>query len=185
MILIVTNINLLGWESSEALEKFEASSTWSTQRELMASMSMTPPKTVHCGFSGSWWDQLTVYTGVTDISFPASSTEEVRTKAQNVKGLEYFLPPGTTEPKAYKGSGVRGWIRETSEIGGDEVITLRVFDHWTSKEMEEEFKTKASTSEGEKEVFVYERFVSDLKELGMVAIKEQHCRFTHIPQTFY
>jgi hypothetical protein len=174
-----------GWESSEALEKFEASSTWSTQRELMASMSMTPPKTIHCVFSGAWWDRLTPHTGVTDISFPASSTEEVRTKVQNFKGLEYPFPPSDTEPKAYNGSGVRGWIRETLEMRGEAVITLRVFDHWMSEVMEQEFKTKVSTVEGETEILVYERYVRDLKGLGMMGIKEQHCKFTHIPHTFY
>ncbi|EPE31327.1 hypothetical protein GLAREA_12630 [Glarea lozoyensis ATCC 20868] len=173
------------WESSEALEKFEASSTWSTQRELMASMSMTFPKTVHCDFSGFWWDRLTPHTGVTDLSFPSSIAEDVCMKILGVKGLEYFFRPGASEPKAFNGSGVRGWIRGTSRVDDVEVITLRVFDHWMSDELETEFKTKASTLEGEEGILVYDRFVRDFKELGMVNMKERHCRFTHIPTTFY
>jgi hypothetical protein len=151
----------------------------------MASMSMTFPKTVHGDFSGFWWDRLTPHTGVTDLSFPSSVAEDVRMKDLGVKGLEYSVSPGVSEPKAFNGSGVRGWIRGTSVVEGEEVTTLRVFDHWMSEELEREFKTTASTSEGEKGDLVYDRFVRELEKLGMVGMKERHCRFTHIPTTFY
>jgi hypothetical protein len=150
----------------------------------MASMSMTPPKTVHCDFEGAWWEGLTAFTWVTDVEFPASSTEEVRNKVQGVEGLEYFSSPGNSEAKAFNGSGIRGWIRETSKPGKEELITLRMFTHWTSEEMEKEFNTKAMSVEDGGDILVYEKFLRDMKELGMLAIKEQHCKFTHIPQHF-
>ena len=170
----------------EALDKFEESPTYAAHRLQLSSISSSPPTTVRCDFPGLFWSRLTDHTGITDVYFPPSISPQSRAEIDNLRGLVYFMAPGFNKPLAYNGAGTRGWVRETVDRDGKEAVIMRFMDYWASKEKEEEFKEGSPVVLPGGEVkSVYDHFVHELKEAGMLGMNERHCRFSYIPSRFW
>jgi hypothetical protein len=152
----------------------------------MASMSSTPPTTVHFNFTGFFWDQITDYTGIMDVQFDPAPTPSSRQEIEDLRGLSYFMAPGRSKPKAMNGGGVRGFIQEpvVSE-DGQETVLMRFIDFWNDKKREVEFKKNAVVMLDGKAELVWEHLLASLRERGMVKRTEWHCKFTPFPTHFY
>jgi hypothetical protein len=141
---------------------------------------------VRCDFPGFFWTRLTNHTGITDVYFPPSISPQSREKIASLRGLVYFMSPGLKKPLAYNGAGTRGWVREIVDCDGKEAVIMRFVDYWVSKEKEEEFKEGSPiVLPGGKATSVYDHFVHELKEAGMLGMSERHCKFSHIPWRFW
>lgn len=96
------------------------------------------------------------------------------------------MAPGRSKPSAYNGTGVRGWMEEEQEHEGKTVATVRFVDHWNSEELEREFKEKAGiVLDGGVMKGVWQHFLDQCKEEGLVGMKEVHCAFKSIPAMFW
>ncbi|KAF4633312.1 hypothetical protein G7Y89_g4805 [Cudoniella acicularis] len=175
-----------GWKSSEALQKFEESSMCIEQMKKLESMSTSPPNTVHCSFTGFFWDRLTPHTSITDIYFPSPLSPSTHDKILSLRGLRYFMAPGRSKPSAYTGTGVRGWMEKVQKLEEKEVATVRFVDYWNSEELEQKFKESAGIFlAGGVGKGIWEHFLEECRELGMLGIKEVHCAFEDIPAQFW
>jgi hypothetical protein len=149
-------------------------------------MSTSPSKTVHCNFTGFFWNRLTAHTSITDIYFPSPLSPSAHDKILSLRGAVYFMAPGRSSPSAYNGTGVRGWMEEVQEYEGKEVATVRFVDYWNSRELEEKFKESAGiVLEGGKGRGVWQHFLDECGEVGMVGMKEVHCAFESVPMRFW
>jgi len=169
--------------SAESLSAFEASPAAANQFQRLAAISTLPPSTVHVNFTGFWWDRVTAFTGVMDAHFSPILSPAVRLEIEDLRSLVYFLSPGPTEPKAMNGRGVRGFIQEEEEEGGEAII--RFIDFWDDEEREKDFKKSAGVMLDGKWEGVWEHLLSRLRERGMVKFMERHCGFEHFPTHFF
>ena len=81
------------------------------------------------------------------------------------------------------GRGVRGFIQEEEEEGGEAII--RFIDFWDDEEREKDFKKSAGVMLDGKWEGVWEHLLSRLRERGMVKFMERHCGFEHFPTHFF
>ncbi|KAG9229721.1 hypothetical protein BJ875DRAFT_181194 [Amylocarpus encephaloides] len=175
-----------GWETSEALQQFERSSSHAEQTATLEGMSSSPPGTVHCDLTGFFWNHLTPHTSITDIYFPSPLSASTHDRLLSVRGARYFMAPGRARPGAYNGAGVRGWMEEVREWEGMDVRTVRFVDYWNSEELERKFKEDAGVVlEGGVGKGVWEHFLEECREAGMLGMREVHCAFQDVPTRFW
>jgi hypothetical protein len=167
------------------LDAFEQSEAYTSQRSEFAKLSTAPLQTHRHHIDGYFWLLLSDYNAITDAYFPSSTPDALKQQAEKVRGMVYFMAPGLSQPTAYTKRGNRGWIQEMVEYQGQEAVVLRFLDFWKSKESEEKFKAEQGIATEDGRIMkLYDRFVEQLKEVGMVGIRELHCRFSEIPTIF-
>lgn len=155
------------------------------QRKKLSELSSTSLETQHCQVDGQFWDALSDHTAITDVYFPASLSAQSRAQAEKVRGLVYFMTPGRSQPMAYTRRGSRGWVRGTVKHEGQDAVVLRFWDYWRSKESEEQFKASAGIIvEGGQYVRLTQLLEEQLREAGMLGVRDRHCKFTQVPLFF-
>lgn len=169
----------------EALQAFDKSPTATTQLERMTLLSSTAPSTIHCDFTGFFWDRVTKYTGVMDVHFAPDLSPSTRQEIESLRGLRYFMTPGRTEPRAMNGSGVRGLIQEPAIQEGQETVVMRFIDFWMDKKKADEFKKTVGIMWNGSWELVWDNFLASLEEKGMMKMTELHSKFQHVPTHFY
>lgn len=86
---------------------------------------------------------------------------------------------------AYSRRGSRGWVQGTVEYEGQDSIVLRFWDYWKSRESEEQFKGSAGIIiDGGRYTKLTEYLEEQLREAGMLGMRERHCKFVEVPFFF-
>ncbi|TGO36869.1 hypothetical protein BHYA_0112g00080 [Botrytis hyacinthi] len=179
---------ITGWETFEAMQKFEETDMYEGQLNAMRELSEgKEPIITHARLSGDFWNMLTDYTGITDAYFPEDIEDEAEKRVNDLKGLIYFFAPGKKSGKsAYNGKAIKGWVSELVEFKENQTRVMRYLHYWNSKEGEEEFKAEAGfvTEAGESKN-IFSEWVAGLKDEGMLGMEEVHCKFETIPWKFW
>ncbi|KAF7885549.1 uncharacterized protein EAF02_004058 [Botrytis sinoallii] len=92
---------ITGWESLEAIRKFEESDV-------------------------GLLEHVTDFTGITDVYFPEDVEDEAKKRVNDLKGLIYFFALGKKSGKSpYSGKAIKGWVSEPVEFEEKQTRVMR------------------------------------------------------------
>ncbi|KAF2469986.1 uncharacterized protein BDR25DRAFT_303996, partial [Lindgomyces ingoldianus] len=177
---------ITAWESQAALDVFERSEDYRLQREEHSQLSCTALKTHHCDIWSFFWNHLGEKIDVIDAFFPPTISKESKANADQARGLVYHFAPGGSRPSAYTSRPTRGWVHGTRDFAGQEAAVLRFMHFWKSDESEREFKASAgiTVSPDSRYLTLYDHMMEQLKDAGLLGIKEFHCKLVELPNYY-
>lgn len=175
-------LTCLGWVDDDALEDYKGSEAWAEHRQCLADLSAEPTAMVihrfYFRYSFIW--SSTPYTSITDTYFPADIDDDEVSALEHIRGLRaHFVRTGSES--YYTRPGVRGWAKST--YNGRPALLLRFVDFWNEGK-EEVFKEEAPVFTKDFSGKVWQLFMQDLNNHGMLKMEQTHVDIRRFRQTW-